>query len=218
MRLSGTGDGRVADGVVVCIASLGAGPAVVIGQDRTKRLGTEALRFARRGIRLAHDLGLPLVSVIDTPGAELSQEAEEHAIAASIARTLGELVDVDTPTVSVILGQGCGGGALAMLPSDRVLATEHGWLSPLPPEGASAIIHRDTAHAPEMMAAQGVASRDLLASGVIDGIISESGDFCRNVLTAVDHALGSLDRVGREERFRHYEQLADRLTTRRPND
>ena len=105
---------------------------------------------------------LPLVSVIDTAGAALSKEAEEGGLAGEIARCLAELVMLDAPTVCVLLGQGTGGGALALMPADRVICAQHSWLSPLPPEGASAILHRDTDHAPEIAAAQGVRSLDLL--------------------------------------------------------
>ena len=90
-------------------------------------------------MRLAEELGLPLVTVIDTPGAELSVAAEEGAIAGEIARCIATLTTMTVPTVSVILGQGCGGGALALLPAQVVVATENAWLSPLPPEGASVI-------------------------------------------------------------------------------
>ncbi|MFV8395855.1 carboxyl transferase domain-containing protein [Corynebacterium hindlerae] len=224
--LSGSGDGRRSPAVTVALAQLDGRPVVLIGQDRHRQpplgehpLGTEALRMARRGIALAHQLQLPLVSIIDTPGAELSQYAEEHGMAGSIARTLGELVDLDVPTVSIILGQGCGGGALAMLPSDRVLAASNSWLSPLPPEGASAIIYRDTEHAPQMMEEQDVSASALLKAGIVDAIIPEIGDaadepepFIDRVLATVSHTLWELDhnpqRVGREERFRHYEKLA----------
>lgn len=224
--LSGSGDGRRSPAVTVALAQLDGRPVVLIGQDRHQQpplgehpLGTEALRMARRGIALAHQLQLPLVSIIDTPGAELSQYAEEHGMAGSIARTLGELVDLDVPTVSIILGQGCGGGALAMLPSDRVLAASNSWLSPLPPEGASAIIYRDTEHAPQMMEEQDVSASALLKAGIVDAIIPEIGDaadepeaFIDRVLATVSHTLWELDhnpqRVGREERFRHYEKLA----------
>ena len=72
----------------------------------------------------------------------LSVEAEQGGLAGEIARCLAELVTLDTPTVSVLLGQGSGGPALAMVPADRVLAALHGWLAPLPPEGASAIVYR----------------------------------------------------------------------------
>lgn len=224
--LSGSGDGRRSPAVTVALAQLDGRPVVLIGQDRHQQpplgehpLGTEALRMARRGIALAHQLQLPLVSIIDTPGAELSQYAEEHGMAGSIARTLGELVDLDVPTVSIILGQGCGGGALAMLPSDRVLAASNSWLSPLPPEGASAIIYRDTEHAPQMVEEQDVSASALLKAGIVDAIIPEIGDaadepeaFIDRVLATVSHTLWELDhnpqRVGREERFRHYEKLA----------
>ena len=229
VALSGTGDGRTSRAVTVMLARIGSRPVVLIGQDRHKQpplgrhpLGPSALRMARRGIQLAHELQLPLISIIDTPGAELSQHAEENAMAGSIARTLGELVDVDVPTVSIILGQGCGGGALAMLPSDRVLAAENAWLSPLPPEGASAIIYRDTSHAPRMMEEQRVSARALVSAGIVDDIIPEKGDaaaepeeFVRRTMFYIEHTIKELEtspqRVGREQRFQHYESLAKRL-------
>jgi len=105
---------------------------------------------------LAAGLQLPLVLVIDTAGPALSADAEQGGLAGEIARCLAELVTLDTPTVSVLLGQGSGGPALAMVPADRVLAALHGWLAPLPPEGASAIVFRDVDHAPELAAVQGV--------------------------------------------------------------
>ena len=119
-------------------------------------MGPEALREARRGMRLASELGLPLVTVIDTQGAALSAEAENGGLAGEIARCLSDLVTLDAPTLCLMLGEGNGGGALAFLPADRVIAAQHAWLSPLPPEGASAIVHRDLDHAPEMARAQQV--------------------------------------------------------------
>ena len=69
----------------------------------------------------------------------------------------------------MLLGQGTGGGALALMPADRVICAQHSWLSPLPPEGASAILHRDTDHAPELAASQGVRSLDLLRTASSTG-------------------------------------------------
>ncbi len=125
---------------------------------------------------LAAGLRLPLVLVIDTAGPALSAEAEQGGLAGEIARCLAELVTLDTPTVSVLLGQGSGGPALAMVPADRVLAALHGWLAPLPPEGASAIVFRDTEHAPELAAAQGIRSADLMRNGIVDAIVPEHPD------------------------------------------
>ncbi len=175
--LSGTGQGEAAT-MLLALARFDGQPAVLLGQQRVVGglVGPAALREARRGMTLAAGLRLPLVLVIDTAGPALSAEAEEGGLAGEIAHCLAELVTLDTPTVSVLLGQGSGGPALAMVPADRVLAALHGWLAPLPPEGASAIVFRDTDHAAELSAAQGVRSVDLLASGIVDAVVPEHPD------------------------------------------
>ncbi len=181
LRLRGTDEGERDETVIVALTRLDGQPCVLVGQDRSRQasatpMGPGALREARRAMRLAAELRLPLVTVIDTPGAELSPDAEEKAIAGEIARCIATMVTLPVPSVSVILGQGCGGGALALLPARVVLATEHGWLSPLPPEGASVIVHGDTAHAAEMARAQGVRALDLLADGDVHAVIPEPGE------------------------------------------
>ncbi|MHA0288987.1 carboxyl transferase domain-containing protein [Mycobacterium sp. C3-094] len=175
--LSGTGQGEAAT-TVLALARFGGQPAVVLGQQHivTRVVGPAALREARRGMALAAGLQLPLVLVIDTAGPALSVEAEEDGLAGEIARCLADLVMLDTPTLSILLGQGSGGPALAMVPADRVIAALHGWLAPLPPEGASAIVYRDVDHAPELAAAQGIRSTDLLRSGIVDAIVPEHHD------------------------------------------
>jgi len=176
--LSGTELGEAAT-MLLALARFAGQPAVLLGQQRRVGgglVGPAALREARRGMALAAGLRLPLVLIIDTAGPALSAEAEEGGLAGEIAHCLAELVTLDTPTVSVLLGQGSGGPALAMVPADRVLAALHGWLAPLPPEGASAIVFRDTAHAPELSAAQGIRSTDLLASGIVDAVVPEHPD------------------------------------------
>ncbi|HTY34351.1 carboxyl transferase domain-containing protein [Mycobacterium sp.] len=179
--LSGTGGGEAAT-TLLALARFSGQPTVVLGQQRgpggseMSGVGPAALREARRGMALAAELRLPLVLLIDAAGPALSAEAEEGGLAGQIAQCLAELVTLETPTVSVLLGQGSGGPALAMVPADRVLAALHGWLAPLPPEGASAIVFRDTAHAPELAGAQGIRSADLLASGIVDAIVPEHPD------------------------------------------
>jgi acetyl-CoA carboxylase carboxyl transferase subunit beta len=179
--LSGTGQGETAT-TLLALARFTGQPAVVLGQQRGPGglekggVGPASLREARRGMALAAELRLPLVLVIDTAGPALSAEAEQGGLAGQIAQCLAELVTLDTPTVSVLLGQGSGGPALAMVPADRVLAALHGWLAPLPPEGASAIVFRDTGHAAELAAAQGIRSADLLRSGIVDAIVPEYPD------------------------------------------
>jgi acetyl-CoA carboxylase alpha subunit len=127
-------------------------------------------------MKLASELKIPLVTVIDTPGAALSKESEEGGLAGEIARSLADQISLDAPTLCVLLGQGGGGGALAILPADRVIAAEHGWLSPLPPEGASVIVYRTTEFAAQMAAEQGVRAKELLAAGIVDRIVAERPD------------------------------------------
>jgi acetyl-CoA carboxylase carboxyl transferase subunit beta len=160
-------------------------------------------------MRLADELKLPLVSIIDTAGAALSKEAEEGGLAGEIARCLSELVMLDAPTVCVLLGQGTGGGALALMPADRVICAQHSWLSPLPPEGASAILYRDTEHAPELAASQSVRSLDLLKGGIVDRIVAEHPDaadepaeFCARMSQVLAYELGMLLRADPTERLK----------------
>ena len=181
IRLHGTDEGERDATVIVALTRLDGQPCVLVGQDRSRQsrlmpMGPAALREARRGMRLAQELGLPLVTVIDTPGAELSPRAEEGAIAGEIARCIATLTTMTVPTVSVLLGQGCGGGALAFLPAQVVVATQHSWLSPLPPEGASVIVHGDIDHAAEMADRQRVRAADLFADGIVHHLVPENDD------------------------------------------
>ena len=221
--LSGTAEGERDDTLLLCLARFGATPCLVLGHDRKHQgpassLGPAGLREARRGMRLAEELGLPLVSVIDTAGAELSQAAEEGGLAAEIARCLSDLVSLKAPTVCLMLGEGTGGGALALLPADRVVSAEHSWLSPLPPEGASAILYRDTSHAPQIAEAQRVSARDLLELGIVDRLISEPVDpadepdeFCRRVAHVLQYEIAALMRLDLQDRLddrrRRYDAL-----------
>jgi len=191
LALNGTEEGEQDAAVLVTLTRLDGQPCVLVGQDRlqqtrAKPLGAAALREARRGMRLAEELGLPLVTVIDTPGAELSPEAEEGAIAGEIARCIAALTTMTVPTVSVILGQGTGGGALALLPAQVVVAAQNAWLSPLPPEGASVIRHGDVDHAAEMAEAQGIGAAALLESGIVHRVVPElTEDDPESLATAV---------------------------------
>ena len=217
--LNGTGQGESDPGLLIALARFGDVPCVFLGQDRRGQttdhpMGPEALREARRGMGLASELGLPLVTVIDTQGAALSVAAENGGLAGEIARSLANLVTLRAPTLCLLLGEGTGGGALALLPADRVIAAQHAWLSPLPPEGASAIVHRDLEHAPDMARAQEVRALDLHRRGVVDRVVAEKPDaadepeaFCRRVGLVLQHELAALLASGAgtaESRARRY--------------
>ncbi|HJR39729.1 MAG TPA: carboxyl transferase domain-containing protein [Nocardioidaceae bacterium] len=202
--LNGTGQGESDPGLLIALARFGGSPCVFLGQDRRGQteahpLGPGALREARRGMRLAAELNLPLMTVVDTPGAALSVEAEQGGLAGEIARCLADLVTLDAPTLTLLLGEGTGGGALALLPADRVVAAQHAWLSPLPPEGASAIVHRDLSHAADMARSQNVRSIDLREAGIVDRIVLEKPDaadepeeFCARLGAVLRYELAEL--------------------------
>jgi acetyl-CoA carboxylase carboxyl transferase beta subunit len=192
--LSGTAAGEMDPGVLLALARFGAAPCILLGQDRHRQrrqqpLGPAGLRAARRGVRIAAELDLPLVTVVDTGGAALSRAAEEGGLAGEIARCLVDLVTLPTPTLCLLLGEGAGGGALAFLPADRVVAAQHAWLSPLPPEGASAILYRTTGRAMEVAERQGVGVAALRSRGIVDRVVPELPD-------AADEGEAFLQRVG----------------------
>jgi len=177
VELHGTSRGERDDAVVVALANLGGISWVVVGQDRDAQrhtpMGPAGLRQAQRGMQVAEELGLPLLTVVDTRGADLSPEAEEGALAGEIARSLARMSELTVPSVAALIGEGTGGGALALLPARRVVAAQHAWLSPLLPEGASAIVHRDVSHAEEMVEQQRVRADRLLAAEIVHEVVAE---------------------------------------------
>jgi acyl-CoA carboxylase subunit beta len=211
--LSGTAAGELDPGVLLALARFGATPCILLGQDRHRQrrqqpLGPAGLRAARRGIRIAAELDLPLVTVIDTAGAALSKEAEEGGLAGEIARCLTDLVTLSAPTLCLLLGEGAGGGALAFLPTDRVVAAQHAWLSPLPPEGASAVLYRTTERAMEVAERQGVGVAALRSRRIVDRVIPERPDaadegeaFLRRLGEVLEAELGALLRSEPSARY-----------------
>ncbi|MDQ7857648.1 MAG: acetyl-CoA carboxylase carboxyltransferase subunit alpha/beta [Armatimonadota bacterium] len=159
-------------------------PVVVIGQERGSwpdRPGgphqgmplPEGYRESLRLMRLAGTFGLPVLTLIDTPGAYPGYEAELRGIAPALAANLQAMALLPTPVVAVVIGEGGSGGALALGLADRVYMLEHAFYSVISPEAAAAILYRDAARAPEVAAALKLTAADLLRLGVIDGIIPE---------------------------------------------
>lgn len=172
--LAGTQTGERDDAIVLALARFSGRPAVVVGSDRDVRggaFGPAGLRAAQRGYALAVEWRVPLLTVVDTAGAEVSAAAEEGAMAGEIARSLAVLSRLETPVVSLLLGSGCGGGALALLPSDVLLAADDSWITPLPPEGASAIVHRTTERAADFARSARITAPELYDLGVIDTLV-----------------------------------------------
>ena len=152
---------------------------VVVATDRYWAAGRPTpagFRLAQRAVGLAGRLGMPVVTLVDTPGADPSPAAEVDGVAAEIARTLAALASCPTPTVSVCVGEGGSGGALALSHTDRLLMCEHATFSVIAPEGAAAILERDATKAAEVAERLRLTSNDMLELGVVDEVIGEDQD------------------------------------------
>ncbi len=133
----------------------------------------EGYRKALRLMRLAEKFGLPIVALIDTPGAFPGIGAEERNIAEAIAFNLREMMLLRTPIVAVVIGEGGSGGALGIGVADKVLMMENAYYSVISPEGCAAILWKHREHAPEAAQALKLSAPDLLKLGIIDKVIPE---------------------------------------------
>jgi acetyl-CoA carboxylase carboxyl transferase subunit alpha len=166
------------------LASIDGVRCVVIGQQKGRDMKEnlhrnfgsphpEGYRKALRLMRLAEKFGLPVVALIDTPGAYPGVGAEERHIAEAIAVNIRDMMTLRTPVVSVVIGEGGSGGALGIGVADRVLILENAYYSVISPEGCAAILWKHRKHAPEAAEALKLSSPDLLQMGLVDGVIPE---------------------------------------------
>lgn len=169
--------------VIAGLGKLGGQGVIVFGQERGHgetrahhhegRAEPEGYRKAQRLLRLASKWNLPVITFVDTPGADPGYEAEKRGIAMSLATSISVMLEMRVPTIAVIIGEGGSGGALAMAAADRVMMMEHAVYSVISPEGASAILYGDDAHAPELAGTLHLTARDVLARKMVDGLIPE---------------------------------------------
>jgi acyl-CoA carboxylase subunit beta len=174
---------------------------VVVATDRycaSGRPTPAGFRLAQRAVAMAGRLGMPLVTLVDTPGADPSPEAEVDGAASEIARTLAALASCPTPTVSVCVGEGGSGGALALSHTDRLLMCEHATFSVIAPEGAAAILERDATKAAEVAGRLRLTSGDMLELGIVDEVIGEDQ---RAIDEAVNRALQEATAGERDRRW-----------------
>jgi acetyl-CoA carboxylase carboxyl transferase subunit alpha len=202
-------------------------PVMVIGQekgnDTTSRLKRnfgmarpEGYRKAVRLMEMADRFGLPVISFVDTAGAYPGIDAEERGQAEAIARSTDCCLALGVPTVSVVIGEGGSGGAIAIATANVVLMLEHAIYSVISPEGAASILWRDAARAKDAAAAMKITAQDLKKLGVIDEIVPEpkggahrgaseaiaaTGDAIARALTSLDGVSGDVLRTQRREKF-----------------
>ena len=147
-------------------------PLVAIAMDREQAPGAHAYRKAQRCIALAERLRLPVVTLIDTRGADPSAPSEREGIAWAIASTFDALLGCRTPVVSVVTGEGGSGGALALATGDRLIAFSDSIFSVIGPEGAATILWRDASRADDAARLLRLTAVDLVNMGIADRLIS----------------------------------------------
>ncbi len=220
--------------IVGGIAEIAGRPVVVVGEQKGasteenihRNFGMphpEGYRKAIRLYRLAEKFHLPLITLVDTPGAYPGPEGEERGQAEAIARAIYTLTGLRTPIIVVILGEGGSGGALALGVGDVVLALQNAIYSVISPEGCAAILWRSPAEAERAAKAMRLAGPDLLELGVVDALIPEPAggahsDHAATAAAVKSALLVQLERLerlpvsellsARYERFRAFGALA----------
>jgi acetyl-CoA carboxylase carboxyl transferase subunit alpha len=155
----------------------------------------EGYRKAERLMLQAERFDMPVVTLVDTPGANAGLIDEERGQSEAIASSIATMLALRVPTVSVVIGEGGSGGALAVAVGDRVLMLEHAIFTVASPEAAAAILWRDSARAPEAAQNMRITAQDLHGFGLVDGIIPEPvGGAHRNHAEAAAAVAGAISR------------------------
>ncbi|MEO6834700.1 MAG: acetyl-CoA carboxylase carboxyltransferase subunit alpha [Candidatus Tumulicola sp.] len=223
--------------IVAGFALLRGRPVMAIAQQRGRdtkenlyrNFGMPAPEGYRKVRRLAHvaaHLGLPIVTLVDTKGADPGITSEEHAQSEAIAMCLREFTLARVPIVATVIGEGGSGGALALAIADHVIMLEHSTYSVASPEGCAAILWSDATKAEEAAARLKLTAQDLQRFGIVDEIVPEplggahrdAGGVVARVLTVVDAAVTRLEALSPEElledRYRKYRRLGAWQTER----
>ena len=184
IELSGDRTGGEDSAVLGGIGFFEGIPVTVIGHRKGKNLednvkynfgmpGPEGFRKALRLMKEAEVFGRPVITFIDTPGAYPGMDAEEHGISIAIAENLAAMSTLRVPVISVVTGEGSSGGALAIGVADRILMLENAVYSVLSPEGFASILWKDGTKVSEACDVMGMTAGELLAGGIVDGVIPE---------------------------------------------
>ena len=234
------GDRRFADdGAIVCgFARYHGAPVMVCGHQKGRDMKQkvqrnfgyarpEGYRKALRAMQMADKFGRPIIVFVDTPAAYPGVESEERGIAEAIALNLREMAILGVPIIVVITGEGGSGGALGLAIGDRVLMQEFAVYSVIPPEGCAAILWRDASRKVEAAEALKITAPDLIARGIVDGVVDEPLGGAHQdpdaAAAAVDRAVSAaladvaaLDTAtrlqARYDRFRRLGALGDAIT------
>lgn len=210
----GTDDRAIVGG----LAKIDSQPVMIIGTMKGKSTKEnleynfgmpqpEGYRKALRLFKHADKFNIPVVTIIDTPGAYPGISAEEHAQGAAIATNLKEMQKLGVPVIAVISGEGCSGGALGLAVANRVYMMEHAYYTVISPEGCASILWRDASKNLEAATALKITAPHLLKFGIIDGAIKEPvrgahtnyDEMAAQLKDTIKQALGELVGMSRED-------------------
>lgn len=211
IELHGDREGSDDRAIIGGVAKIGNQNVVIVGTQKGKstkenlvyNFGMPQPQGYRKALRLfyhANKFNLPIITLIDTPGAYPGIKAEETAQGTAIATNLREMAKLNVPIIAIITGEGCSGGALGLAVADKVFMLEHSYYTVISPEGCASILWRDATKASEAAKALKITSEDLHKLEVIDGIIKEPlggahKDYDLMAANLKDTILSSLDEL-----------------------
>ena len=218
IELHGDREGMDDRAIIGGIARFDGKPIMIIGIQKGKstkenleyNFGMPQPQGYRKALRLfyhANKFNMPIVTLIDTPGAYPGIKAEETGQGAAIAVNLREMSKLSVPIISIITGEGCSGGALGLAVSNRVMMLEHAYYTVISPEGCASILWRDAARFADAAEALKITSKDLLELGIIDeeipeplgGAHTEYNETVSAMRKAISNALNELSGMSAEE-------------------
>ena len=215
-RLSGD-DGAIVGG----IANYYGKPVMVVAEQKGKSIKENKIRnFGmpnpsgyRKALRLmkhAQKFNMPIICIVDTPGAFCGIEAEEKGQAEAIARALFEMSDMTVPILSVVIGEGGSGGALALAVANEVWMLEHSIYSILSPEGFASILYKDAKKSKEAAEVMKITSKELLGLGVIDRVIKENIPLTVDTVdTVIEEMVSNMDDFFEKNSSKSKEEIAE---------
>ena len=227
IELHGDREGMDDRAIIGGLAKFNGKPVMIIGIQKGKstkenleyNFGMPQPQGYRKALRLfkhANKFNMPIITLVDTPGAYPGIKAEETGQGAAIAMNLREMSKLSVPIISVITGEGCSGGALGLAVSDRVMMLEHAYYTVISPEGCASILWRDASMFAEAAEALKITSKDLLELGIIDEEIEEPLGGAHNdysatasaMKNAIQKSLDELSRLSSEElRTQRYDKF-----------
>lgn len=218
IEMHGDREGSDDRAIIGGLAKIGGKKVMLIGTQKGKstkenleyNFGMPQPQGYRKALRLfnhANKFKLPIVTLIDTPGAYPGISAEETNQGGAIAVNLREMAKLNVPVIAIIMGEGCSGGALGLAVANKVLMLEHAYYTVISPEGCASILWRDATKYPDAAQALKITADDLIELGIVDGAIKEPvggahtcySEMSDNMKEAILNSLQELEGMSAEE-------------------